>query len=128
MALEILSSDDIRTQILPRHYHAQLIIKTDTLELSILFNHVVGLPDLYISSQIELMGLSLTPKEHPVDNKVMYWLHECNFAKALPENCPNLLVLWLSTLIENVFAKSADLNLNKLRQLVTPEIVSTLER
>lgn len=77
-----------------------------TLELSILYNHVANLPDLYSSSQIELMGLSLTPKEHPVDNKVMYWLHECNFATALPKDCQNLLVLWLSTLTENVFAKS----------------------
>lgn len=94
------------------------------LELSILFNHVAKLPDLYISSQIELMGLSLTPKEHPVDNKVMFWLHECNFAKALPENNQNLLVLWLSTLIENVFSKSPDLNLNQLRLLVTADIVS----
>ena len=118
----------MRKQILPRHYHAQLIIKIGALDLSILFNHVASLPDLYISSQIELMGLSLTPKEHPVDNKVMYWLHECNFAKALPENHSNLLVLWLSTLIENVFSKSSDLNLSHLRLLVTPEIVSKMEQ
>lgn len=50
MALEILSDDDMRRQILPRHYHTQLIIKIGALELSILFNHVANLPDLYISS------------------------------------------------------------------------------
>ena len=57
---------------------------TTSVEVSILFNHVVGLPDLFISKEIDTMGLALTSKQHPIDNKVMYWLHECNFDKALP--------------------------------------------
>ena len=131
MTLETLADGDFRKQILPKHYHSQLIIKLESVELSILFNPVVGLPDLYISSNFsDTMGLALTPKEHPVDNKVMFWLHECNFDKALPQldQCPNVLVLWLSTLVENVFVKAADSALNNLRHLVGPKVVKSLEK
>ena len=71
------------------------------------------------------MGLALTAKEHPIDNKVMYWLHECNFDKALPQlsDCPNVLVLWLSTLIENIFCKNDNTEMIILRYLVAPSIV-----
>lgn len=75
------------------------------------------------------MGLALTPKEHPIDNKVMYWLHECNMDKAMPSSseCSSFLILWLSTVIENVFTKATDTDfLSSMRQLVSPEIVKRL--
>ena len=58
------------------------------------------------------MGLALTPKEHPIDNKVMYWLHECNMDKAMPTiyECNNYLILWLSTIIENVLTKATEVD------------------
>lgn len=43
-----------------------------------MFNATTRLPDLYISEAIKEFEGELTPKEHPIENKVMYWLHECN--------------------------------------------------
>lgn len=61
-----------------------LEIKLESLQLSILYNATVEMPDLYLSRHIEHLGLNLTPKEHPIENKVCYWLHECNIDKVLP--------------------------------------------
>lgn len=51
-----------------------------------MYNATVEMPDLYLSRHIEHLGLNLTPKEHPIENKVCYWLHECNMDKVLPQD------------------------------------------
>ena len=72
-----------------------------------MYNHTVDLPDLFVSEHIPALGLNLTPKEHPIDNKVMFWLHECKLV--IPEDEGNVLILWLSTIIEYVFGKDHNL-------------------
>ena len=71
---------------MPKNYHTQLNIKIENLSLSILYNSTVELPDLYLSENIPDFGLNMTPKEHPIDNKVMFWLHECNLNKVFPKS------------------------------------------
>ncbi len=78
MQLETIDQTDARAMFLPRHYHSQLTIKTENLEMSIMFNPTVNLPELYISKDIPGLKLNLTPKEHPLENKTMFWLHECH--------------------------------------------------
>ena len=70
-----------------------------------MFNATTRLPDLFLSETLKTLKNELTPKEHPIENKIMYWLHECNFAKCLPietNSNQNILVLWLTTINEHV--------------------------
>ena len=62
-----------------------------------LYNPAVNMPEIYLSNNIPSLNLNLTPKEHPIENKIMYWLHECHLAEGLPNNWT--LVSWLSTII-----------------------------
>ena len=54
------------------------------LSASIMYNATTCLPDLYLSRHLNKMELKMTAEEHPLENKTMYLLHECNFSKALP--------------------------------------------
>ena len=94
--------------------------------MSIMYNIAVDLPDLYLSEPVEKLKLNLTPKEHPIDERVMYWLHECNIDKTIPVGeSSNRFVLWLSTIVEYVFGPAHPCY-GELRQLLSQEILQRL--
>jgi hypothetical protein len=48
-----------------------------------MYNVAAGLPDLYMSEGCERMGINVTVRDHPIEAKSMYYLHECQFVKVM---------------------------------------------